>query len=145
MDKTFKWCNSFVLVQKASDKVRLCLDPARLNNAFMRHAHRDPTLNNVLPRLAGMSYLTLIVASSGYHNLKLGKKSSYLTNVSSFFSRYRYIRLPLIAALVGDVFKKKIDKLSSTISNVFGMADDILIAGFDEWGKDHNETLDKVA
>ena len=27
--------------------------------------------------------------------------------------------------------------------NVFGIANDILIAGFDEWGKDHDETLEK--
>ena len=28
--------------------------------------------------------------------------------------------------------------------NVFRIGDDILIAGFDEQGKDHEETLDKV-
>ena len=30
------------------------------------------------------------------------------------------------------------------MSNVFGIADDILTSGFDEQGKDHNETLEKV-
>ena len=40
--------------------------------------------------------------------------------------------------------QKKIDEKVSGIPNVFGIVDDILIAGFDEWGKDHNETLKKV-
>ena len=31
VDKIAEWCNSFVLVPKANGKVRLCLDPARLN------------------------------------------------------------------------------------------------------------------
>ena len=30
------------------------------------------------------------------------------------------------------------------MSNVFGIADDILIAGFDEWNKDHDEVFEKV-
>ena len=30
------------------------------------------------------------------------------------------------------------------MANVFGIADDILIAGFDDLGIDHDETLEKV-
>ena len=48
------------------------------------------------------------------------------------------------AAQVGDMFQKKINKLFSSMPNVFSIADDILIAGFDEQGKDHNETLNEV-
>ena len=35
-----EWCNSFVLVPKVNGKVRLCLDPARLNQALIRPIHR---------------------------------------------------------------------------------------------------------
>ena len=31
-----EWCNCFVLVQKASGKVWLCLDPTRLNKVLIR-------------------------------------------------------------------------------------------------------------
>ena len=41
------------------------------------------------------------------------------------------------------MFSKKIDELFSDISTVFGISDDILIAGFDEQGKDHDETLER--
>ena len=37
---------------------------------------------------------------------------------------------------------QKIDELFSGMPNVFGIADDILIAGFDK--QDHDETLGKV-
>ena len=43
----------------------------------------------------------------------------------------------------GDIFPKKIDKFFSSIPNVFGIADDILIACFDEWDKDHDKMLKK--
>ena len=43
-----------------------------------------------------------------------------------------------------DMFLRKIDELLKGLSNVFGLADDILIAGFDDLGRDDNATLDKV-
>ena len=45
---------------------------------------------------------------------------------------------------MANMFQKKTDKLFSGMPNVFGIADDILIVGIDEWGKDHVETLEKV-
>ena len=35
MDETVEWCNSFVLVPKFNGKVRLCLDPAGLNQTLI--------------------------------------------------------------------------------------------------------------
>ena len=51
VDEMVKWCNSFVLVSKANGKVRLCLDPVRLNQALIRPIHRVPTINDILPKL----------------------------------------------------------------------------------------------
>ena len=69
-DETAEWCNSFVLVPKADGRERLCLDPARLNQA-LRPVHRGPILNYIFPKLNNVKYLSLIDVSSDYHNLKL--------------------------------------------------------------------------
>ena len=37
------------------------------------------------------------------------------------------------------MFQKKIDELSSNMPNVFGIANDILIASFDEKSRDHDK------
>ena len=42
------------------------------------------------------------------------------------------------------MLQKMIDKLFHGISNTFGVADDILNAGFDELGRDHDATLDTM-
>ena len=78
-DETSELCNSFGLVPKVNSKVIVYLDLARLNKALIRPAHKGPTLNDILLRLAGIKYLTLINASSGYHSMKLEKRSFYLT------------------------------------------------------------------
>ena len=88
LDETSKCCNVFVLEPKANGKGRLFIDPARLNKALIRPVHRGPMLNHILPRLAGVKYLMLGDVSSGYHNLKLDDKSSYLTAFSCLFGRY---------------------------------------------------------
>ena len=79
VDKTVEWCNSFVLVPKVNGKIRLCLDPVRLNQASIRLNHRGPMLNNVLPKLNNVQYISIIDMSSGYHSVKLDETSSYLT------------------------------------------------------------------
>ena len=76
VDETSEWCSSFVLLPKAYGKLRLCLDPACLNQALIRPIHRGPTLNDILPKCNNIKYLSLIDASLGYHNLKLDEKSS---------------------------------------------------------------------
>ena len=94
-------------------------------------------LNDIPLRLTGIKYLKLIDISSGYYNVKLNEKSTYLTTFLCPFDRYQNIKLPFGAVLADDLFKKKIEKLFSDIHNVSGIAYDILIAGFDADGKDY--------
>ena len=102
-----EWCNSFVLVPKANGKVRLCLDPVRLNQVLIRPIHRGPMLNDILPKVNNVQYMSIIDASSGYHNLKLHEKSSYLTTFACPFGQYQYKCLPFGAVLAVDMFQHK--------------------------------------
>ena len=53
-------------------------------------------------------------------------------------------RLPFGLAPTGDMFQQKIDKILKNLPDVFGIADDILVVGYDTDGKDHDEMLQKV-
>ena len=144
VDEALEWCNSFVLVSKANGKVRLCLDPAWLNQALIRPVHWGLTLNDILPKLNNVQYMSIINASSGYHSLKLDKQSSYLTTFSCPFGRYCYKQLPFRAAPAGDMFQWKIDKIFNDMPNVFGIADDILVIRYDKDGADHDDAVYNV-
>ena len=69
VDEMAEWSNSFVLI--CNGKVKLCLDPAWLNQMLIRPIHRGPTLNDILPKLHNVRYFSIIGASSEYHILKL--------------------------------------------------------------------------
>ena len=79
--------------------------------------------------------MSIINASSGYHNLNLDKQLSYLTTFSCPFGRYRYKHLPFGAVPVGNMFQHKIDKIFNDMPNEFGIADDILVIGYDKMGQ----------
>ena len=144
VDKMAEWHNSFVLVPKANGKVRLCLDPAQLNQALKRPIHRGPTLNDITPKCNNVKYMSIIDASSGSHNLKLDKKSWYQTTFTCQLGRYRYKQLLFRAVQVGDMFQCKIDKIFSDMQNICGIVDDILVIGYDNDGTDHDAMVHKV-
>ena len=88
--------------------------------------------------------MSIIDVSLGYHNLKLDKQSSYLTIFACPFGRYRYKHLPFGAAPAGNMFQHKIDEIFNDMPNVFGIADGILVIGYDKDGTDHNKAVNKV-
>ena len=42
------------------------------------------------------------------------------------------------------MFQRKMNEIFKDIPNVFGIADDILVAGYETDGKDHDEKLQRV-
>ena len=42
------------------------------------------------------------------------------------------------------MFQRKLDEIFKYLPNVFGIADDILVVGYDVDGKDHDSTLQRV-
>ena len=131
MDEIVEWCNSIVLVPKSNFKVMLCLDPARLNHTLIRPVHKGPTLTDILPKLNNAKYVSFVDRCSGYHKLKLDEKSSYLTTFVCQFGRCRYKSLPFRAAPAGDMFQRKPDEIFENLPNVFGIAENILVVGYD--------------
>ena len=91
-----------------------------------------------------MKYLLLIDIISRYHNLKPDDKSLYLATFLCLFGRYQFVRLSFRAASAGDMFQRKRDELFSSISNVFGISDDILITGCDEHSRGHDDPLANI-
>ena len=139
-----EWCNSFVLVPKTNGKVRLCLDLERLNQALVRPIYRGPIFNDILPRINNIKYMSIIDVSLGYHNLQLDTKSSYLTTFMHPFGRYWNKQLLFRAVPAGDMFQHKFDESFNNMPNIFGIADDILVIGYEKDGKDHDEAMYNV-
>ena len=82
--------------------------------------------------------MIIIDATLGYHNQNPYRKSSYLTTFACKFGRYRFTRLPFGMVLSGNILQRKIEEIFRGYSNVFGIADAILLVGYDADGRDHD-------
>ena len=60
------------------------------------------------------------------------------------FGRQRYKQLPFGAALAGDMFQRKINKIFKDLPNVFSIAGDILVVGYEADSKDHDKIVHMV-
>ena len=132
------------MVPKLNWKFKLCLDLVRLNQTLIWPVHRGPKLNNILPKLNNVQYISLINATAGYHNIKLDERSSYLTTFACQFGRYRYKRLPFGAAPAGNMLHRKIHEILKDLPNVFGIADGFLVIWYNRGRKDQDDTLQRV-
>ena len=88
--------------------------------------------------------MSIIDVCSGCHTLKLDMQSSYLTTFACLFGRYRYKHLLFGAVPAGDMFQCKIDKICNDMLNLFGIADDILVIGYNKDRTDHNKAVYNV-
>ena len=139
-----EWCNSFVLVRKPNGTLRICLDPTKLNQQIIRPVHPIKKLDDVLPKLHGARYFSLLDAKCGYWILSLTEQSSYYTTFSTMFGRYRWLKLPFGLSCAGDLFQAHLDKIFSDLPGLCSIADDMLIYGHNPAGRDHDETVRQV-
>ena len=144
ISEPIEWLNSFVCIKKANGKIHLCLDPTHLNKWIIRPHHSSKLVDDVLHKLNGAKFFSVMDSTSSFFNHKLDEESSKLTTFGTPFGHYRYLRMPMGASLSSDIYQFKVDSHLEGIENCVAIADDIIIYGFKEDGSDHDRTVRKV-
>ena len=102
-------------------------------------------MSDILSKLSGVKYFSLLDAKHGFWNLHLDDESSKLTTFVTPYGCYRSKCLPFGLSCAGDLFQAKIDEIFSDMcDSMQGIADDILVKGFEDDGSDHDTALDAV-
>ena len=123
------WVNSLVYRRKQNGRLRLCLDPKDLNAALQREHHVTLTLEEILPKLTGATFFSIVDAKWGYWNVVLDKESSYLTTFNSPFDRHRFNCMPFGLKMSQDIFQTQIDKTFEGCVGEAEIADEIVVFG----------------
>ena len=92
-------------------------------------------------KLAGATAITVVDCSKGYWHEELTEESSLLTTFNCSQGRYRFTRMPFGVSVAGDVFQRKLDECIGDIRNVYCIADDIMVVGYEEDHSDHDKAL----
>ena len=141
------WINSFVVetMKDRKKKLRICLDPKPLNKSIMCEPYITHTPDDVYHKLANAKYITVIDFKKSFWQFVLDEESSYLTNFNTPFGRYCYLRMPFGTNVSGDcIALQGIDSIYGKLDNVIGIADDLLIWGYEEDGSDHDHAFQSV-
>ena len=132
------WVSSLVVVEKPNGKLRVCLDPRNLNKAVKRPHYNMPTLEDAVAKMAGAKFFSKLDAQSGYWQIRLDEKSSYLTTFNTPFGRYRFKRLPFGIISAQDLFQQKMDEIFEGMQGVTPLVDDVIIHGRTQEEHDRN-------
>lgn len=142
VEEPTEWVSALVLTSKKNGKLRLCIDPRKLNQSILRSHFQFPTLDEIKSSLAGAQYFTTLDANKGYWMLKLTEASSKLCTFITPFGRYRFTRLPFGINAAPEIFHREMVKRFGDIDGVKIMMDNFLIYG--RTIEEHNERLLKV-
>jgi hypothetical protein len=97
-------------LQKADGVVRIFLDPVDLNKEVKRQHYPVPTAQELFVRIGKAKYFSTLDATSGFLQIPLTEKSSYMTTFATPFRRYRFLRLPFGISLASDVYQQTMEQ-----------------------------------
>nr|XP_022311305.1 uncharacterized protein K02A2.6-like [Crassostrea virginica] len=136
-----EWVSSMV-VSLRNDKIRICLDPSDLNKVVKRAHHPMKTVEDIVSNIPNARVFSKLDAKSGFLQIKLNEKSSYLTTFNTPIGRYRWLRLPFGIKSAPEIFQHIMDQMLEGVEGAAAVMDDILIGGRDV--EHHDQILRKV-
>ncbi|GBN85890.1 Uncharacterized protein K02A2.6 [Araneus ventricosus] len=109
--KPTEWCAPVVIVPKNDSTIttglRICVDLVELNKNVMLELHPLPKARILFKSKGWSQILSKLDASSGFWQIPLDKKSSYLTTFIIPFARFRFQRLPFGISSAPEHFQRR--------------------------------------
>lgn len=138
-----EWCAPMVPVPKKNkEQPRICVDLKVLNKAVKREKYVLPTVDDILPKLAGAKVFSLLDAASGFWQIPLDPNSAKLTTFITPFGRYYFNRLPFGITSAPEIFQREMTELLKGHEGVAVYMDDILI--YSNTPEEHEVRLQKT-
>lgn len=134
-----EFVSNIVVVVKNTGKLRICLDPTNLNKAIARGPHPMKCLDQVVSKLFGARYFTVLDCSEGFWQIPLDERASKLCTFITPWGRYRFTRMPYGIISASNVFQQFTDVLFQDLEGATCVVDDILC-----WGRDKAELNERV-
>ncbi|XP_056691831.1 uncharacterized protein [Spinacia oleracea] len=136
-----EWLANVVMVKKANDQWRMCVDFADLNRAYPKDCYPLPRIDQLVDSTSGHALLSFMDAFSGYHQISLlesdRKKAAFITDAGV----YNYRAMPFGLKNAGATYQKLVDKIFAGQKgrNVEVYVDDSIVKSKKE--ADHIEDL----
>ena len=106
-----EWCSPMVPVIKRNGDIRICVDLNKLNKNILRERFIMPTIEGLLPKLAGATRFTKLDAHCGFYQIPLDESSYKLTTFITPLGRYCFRRVPFGISSAPEIFQRTMCEL----------------------------------
>jgi hypothetical protein len=124
-----EWLANTVMVKKANDKWRMCIDFTDLNKACPKDEFPLPRIDSLVDAAASSELMSLLDCYSGYHQIWMKKEDEPKTSFITPSGTYCYLRMTEGLKNAGGSFSRMTARvLHSQIGrNVLTYVDDIIV------------------
>lgn len=99
--------HNIVIRPKKDKSLRICLDPAELNDNILDENFLIPTLDDLTARLKGVKHFSVLDLKDGFWHVKLDEQSQNLCTFATPFGNYKFLRMPFGIKSGPKVFQRK--------------------------------------
>jgi putative transposase len=85
-----EWISPMVFQEKKQDRLRICIDLRKLNDACLHDLFPTPFTDEVLENVGGREVYSFTDGFSGYHQIKIAQEDRYKTTFSTEWGYYQY-------------------------------------------------------
>lgn len=124
-----KWVCRMLVVGKPDGDVQICLDPSELNKAIQRQHFAVPTADQLFAKIGKSKFFCSLDAASGFYQIPLTDRTSYLCTMATPKGRFRYLRLPFGLKSALEVYLQVMSDLFGDLPGVIIYFDDFLVTG----------------
>ena len=136
-----EWLANVVMVKKANEKWRMCVDFIDLNEAYPKDSFPLPRIDQLVDSIAKHKLLTFIDAFSGYNQIQMAKEDQEKTAFITSQRLYCYKVMPFGLKNTGATYQKLVNQMfkKQIWRNVKVYVDGMLVKSKEE--EDHLDDL----
>src|SRR5688500_13426244 len=123
------------IIRKPDGSLWSLADLRELNKRIKHYPIPIPKIQDMLQKLEGFRWATLLDLNMGFYNILLTPNASRLCMVVLPWGKYEYLRLPMGLCNSPDIFQEKMSKLMSGLEFARAYLDNLLLitkGNFDE-------------
>jgi len=124
-----EWLANMVLVKKANERWRMCVDFTKLNKACPKDSYPLPSIDTLVDSASGWRLLSFLDAFSRYNQINMHPRDECKTAFMTELSCYCYTVMPFGLKNAGATYQRLMDRvLASMIGrNVQAYVDDMVV------------------
>jgi hypothetical protein len=104
-----KWVENFVLVQKKSGEIRLCVDFRNLNKLYLKENYPLPKMNYILQKVVGSQRMSILYGFSGYNHIMVHLDDQENTAFTTPWRTLMYAKMPFGIMNERETFQRAMD------------------------------------